>query len=101
MGAKDEVDRIMPQQVAGQADTQPQSAKLPCKVLRRVQQRICMNISGRRDQADVDCGQAGHGTGSDSMVGIPSNVAGVPWGRSSEQEGSFGPVQGQACRVST
>ena len=99
MGAKDEVDRIMPQQVAGQADTQPQSTELPCKVLRRVQQCICMNISGRRDQADVDCGQAGHGTGSDSRVGIPSNVAGVPWGRSSEQEGSFGPVQGQSCRV--
>ena len=63
MGAKDEVDRIMPQQVAGQADTQPQTAKLPGKVLRRVQQCICMNISGRRDQADVDCGQAGHGNG--------------------------------------
>ena len=63
MGAKDEVDRIMSQQVAGQADTQPQSPELPGKVLRRVQQRICMNISGRRDQADVDCGQAGHGNG--------------------------------------
>ena len=99
MSAKDEVDRIMPQQVAGQADTQPQSPELPGKVLRRVQQCICMNISGRRDQADVDCGQAGHGTGSDSMVGIPSNVAGVPRGRSSEQEGSCGPVQGQACRL--
>ena len=60
MSAKDEVDRIMPQQVAGQADTQPQSPELPGKVLRRVQQCICMNISGRRDQADVDCGQAGH-----------------------------------------
>ena len=63
MSAKDEVDRIMPQQVAGQADTQPQSPELPGKVLRRVQQCIRMNISGRRDQADVDCGQAGHGNG--------------------------------------